>query len=148
MSVLAAEHLFNEALAALADSRDSEAAALCRHALEIERQRGVAHPDLRYLSYYGLSVARAGGDRTAAVRACETAAAGAPMPALLLNLGRVYLIAGKPAAARRCFERGVLLAPQHRPLRDELVRLERGAAAPRRPLRRWLRWLRRPGPAM
>ena len=58
MSVLSAESSFSQGLAAFSADRHAEAAEHFRTAMQIERQRGVRRPEARFLSYYGLSLAR------------------------------------------------------------------------------------------
>ena len=126
MSLLAAERKFNEGLAALADSRHTQAAEHFRDAMQIEETRNASRRDMRYLSYYGLSVARAGGNSAIGVRACRDAAQQEPhRPIFLLNLGLAHLECGEPDRAFGCFRRGASLAPTHGPLRREMARLTR-----------------------
>jgi tetratricopeptide (TPR) repeat protein len=149
MSLLAAERSFSEGLAALAASRHAQAAKLFLQAMELERTCNVSRPDMRYLSYYGLSVAHAGGRAAAGLRACRDAVAQEPhKPIFLLNLGRAYLACGDVAQALNCFRKGAALAPSHRPLRRELARLCRQrrvrstGAVRRHAAHRWLRQIR------
>jgi tetratricopeptide (TPR) repeat protein len=126
MPLLAAERRFNEGLAALADSRHAEAANCFRDAMKIEETRNAGRRDMRYLSYYGLSISRAGGASAAGVKACQDAVTQEPhRPAFLLNLGRAHLVRGETDRALDCFRRGAALAPAHGPLRRELGRLTR-----------------------
>ena len=127
MSLLAAENAFKRGLVAAVDGRDLEAAACFRQALRLHEQRGKP-PQWRYLSYYGLSLARAHGPRAEAIQACEAAvrAVGAGAQAHL-NLGRVYRIAGRARDAASTFLRGLELAPGHPTLLAELARVERFA---------------------
>src|SRR5262245_15867886 len=145
MPILDAENHFRKGLVSLVDGDASEAATQFQSAIQIERQRGVASPQMRYLSYYGLSLARARGASTEAIQACEIAARRDFFnPDLLLNLGRVYLMAGKTTRALAAFERGLALAPNHAALRSELIRSERRQPPPlsvlrrEHPLNRWL----------
>jgi Flp pilus assembly protein TadD len=144
MSVLAAERSFNQGLTALADQRHAEAAEHFRKAMEIEDRRDVTRRDMRYLSYYGLSLALAGGTSAAALRACQDAASSEPQkPVFQLNLGRVHSLYGESEQAIACFHKGASLAPAHGPLRRELARVARHLrTTPRlrgrtRPIHRW-----------
>ena len=150
MSLLAAERSFNEGLAALADSRHAQAAKHFRDAMEIERTRNVPRRDMRYLSYYGLSLTLGGGSRSAAgLRACRDAASREPhKPIFLLNLGRAHLGCGEAARALVCFRKGAALAPAHGPLLRELARLTRRMRPARKergtnhPAHRWVHQIR------
>jgi tetratricopeptide (TPR) repeat protein len=140
MPIPSAERSFREGLAALASARPLHAADRFLDAMQIEQRQGVHHPDMRCLSYYGLSLARAGQVAHAALEACELAVRDDPSdPVLLLNLGRVHLLAGRREAALPCFERGLRIAPDHRALRVELGRIDRRS-------RRMVRWLARSHP--
>jgi tetratricopeptide (TPR) repeat protein len=113
-------------LAALAEAQPLQAVDCFLDAMQIEQRLRVRRPDMRYLSYYGLSLARANRATHAALEACELAARDAPShPLLQLNLGRVHLLAGRLPLALQCFERGLRLAPDHRSLRLELGRADR-----------------------
>ena len=126
MSILDAERSFNEGLEALAESRHAQAAKHFQNAMSIEKTRNVSRPDMRYLSYYGLSIARGGGNAQVGLRACRDAAAREPhRPVFLLNLGRAHAACGDECQALECFRKGAALAPEHGPLRKELARLTR-----------------------
>jgi tetratricopeptide (TPR) repeat protein len=126
MRVLSAEQSFRKGLAALADSRPEHAAGHFLAAMEAEQARGADQPDARYLSYYGLSLARAFEAGPDAVRVCEAALAGDPTSSnALLNLGRVYLLTGRVDDALACLDRGARLAPTHGALARELERVDR-----------------------
>jgi tetratricopeptide (TPR) repeat protein len=126
MSVQFAEQHFAKGLAALAEERALEAADCFLAAMQAEAGDGARRPDMRYLSYYGLSLAKASYATASAVQACELAYQSNPLhPAVLLNLGRVYLLTGKTTQALGCFERGIRLAPSHRALLRELSRADR-----------------------
>ncbi len=125
MSEQSAERSFKQGLAALAEKRPDAAADFFLSAMQIEWRQSV-RPDMRFLSYYGLSLARAKHALPQALQACECALAKDPAsPALFLNLGRVYIIAGKTEQALDCFERGLRFAPYHEPLRRELSQIDR-----------------------
>jgi tetratricopeptide (TPR) repeat protein len=126
MHVLSAENAFRRGLAALFDGDPAGAADLFQTAILIEAQHGVKGPQMRYLSYYGLSRAQAFGATPQSIQACETAARRDFFnPDLLLNLGRVYLLAGKTTKALSTFQRGLELAPRHNGLLAEFKRIDR-----------------------
>jgi tetratricopeptide (TPR) repeat protein len=128
MPILSAEIQFKKGLAAFVDEQFAEAAAAFRQAIEIDRQRNVRSPEARYLSYYGLSLAKQFGPGPESIQACETAAAREPHnPNLALNLGRVYAMVGRTTRALECFEGGLRMAPSHRSLRRELTQTDRRA---------------------
>jgi tetratricopeptide (TPR) repeat protein len=126
MNVLDAENCFKKGLVALVEDAPDKAAALFESAIKIEKQRGCTQPQMRYLSYYGLSVARSRGVSQDAIRACRAAAQKDFFnPDLQLNLGRVYLLAGRVTPALAAFERGLKLCPDHPALRAEIDRVDR-----------------------
>jgi len=128
MPIPSAERHFKKGLAALADGQPLEAVDCFLEAMQTEQRKRVRHPDMRYLSYYGLSLARAHRVTHAALEACSLAVRHEPeSPVLLLNLGRVYLESGRKSSALDCFERGLRLAPNHRALKRERSRVERRA---------------------
>ena len=131
MPILSAENQFRKGLQALVDGDTPAAAGFFHAAIQVERQRAVARPQMRYLSYYGLALAQANGATPEAIRACEAAARRDFFnPDLLLNLGRVYVLAGKTTRALSTFEQGLRLAPSHPALRAELARLDRRQQPP------------------
>jgi len=149
MNILTAENHFRRGLTALVDGDATAASDHFQSAILTEVQRGVKRPQMRYLSYYGLSRAQAFGATPQSVQACETAARRDFFnPDLLLNLGRVYLLAGKTTKALVAFERGLELAPGHKGLRAEFTKIDRRAAPPlgivsrSHPLNKWLGRLR------
>ena len=149
MNILTAENHFRRGLTALVDGDATAASDHFQSAILTEVQRGVKRPQMRYLSYYGLSRAQAFGATPQSVQACETAARRDFFnPDLLLNLGRVYLLAGKTTKALVAFERGLELAPGHKALRAEFAKIDRRAAPPlgivsrAHPLNKWLGRLR------
>lgn len=126
MPILSAENHFKKGLSALVDHNYKDALVFFRRALDIDKERSRRQPDLRYLSYYGLSMAKAGMSTSVAIKVCRSAVARQKShPVLLLNLGRVYLIAGKPRLALEAFDRGARVAPGNRVLSRELAALER-----------------------
>ncbi len=149
MPILTAENHFRKGLVALVDQHPQEAAEHFHAAIQIEKQRSAKSPQMRYLSYYGLSLALVHGATPQAIQACETAVRRDFFnPDLYLNLGRVYQLAGKTTRALATFERGLALSPKHRALQDELSRLDRRGLPPlsmlsrKHPLNHWLGRLR------
>jgi len=126
MAILSAENAFRKGLGSLADDRPKEASEFFRKALELERQRSKSRLDMRYLSYYGLSLARAGLSTQIALQACRSAASRQCQdPVLLLNLGRVYLLTGRVSPALESFEKALALCPDHKIIRRELDSIDR-----------------------
>jgi tetratricopeptide (TPR) repeat protein len=113
------------------DGYFGDAVTAFKTAMEIEKQHAVPRPQWRYLSYYGLSLARADRPTREAMDACERAVRCDPWdPDLLLNLGRVFALAGKSTRALAAYERGLQIAPRHRALRTELRALDRRSTPP------------------
>ena len=56
MNTLSAENKYREGLAALSAGRAEEASELFEKAMRAERRHNVTQPQMRYLSYFGLSV--------------------------------------------------------------------------------------------
>jgi len=124
MPILSAENCFKKGLAAMLDDNFIGATAYFREAIDIERQRHVQRPQMRYLSYYGLCLAKTNRPLGEAIHACRTAALTAGRdPDLFLNLGRVYLKARRIDEALKAFEHGLRFAPAHRVLRREHERV-------------------------
>jgi tetratricopeptide (TPR) repeat protein len=125
MPILSAENSFKKGLAALIEDNHLGAAVHFREAIDIERQRQAARPTMRYLSYYGFCLAKAKRSIQEAIRACRTAALAEPRyPDLFLNLGRVYMVAGKHRQAREAFDRGLSISPDNLALQRERARAE------------------------
>lgn len=124
MSRLQADSLYKDGLTALSKNAASEAASCFRQALELESELG--KPGLRTLSYFGVSLAQAGLSFDVAIDAAKRAAYGSKKdPLLYLNLGRVFLLAGKRVSAIVAFERGLQICPESGVLRRELERIDR-----------------------
>jgi tetratricopeptide (TPR) repeat protein len=131
MPIYSAENTFRKGLEALADGNPAAAAELFQSAILIEVQHGVRRPQMRYLSFYGLSRAQAQGATPQTIQACETAARRDFFnPDLLLNLGRVFLLAGKTTRAMAAFQRGLELAPRHKALLAEHGKIDRREPPP------------------
>ena len=128
MSSLSAENYFKKGLSALVEHSFVDASESFRRALELDRERNKRQPDMRYLSYYGYSLAKGKLSTTTAIQACKTAVARQKNdPLLFVNLGRVYVIAGKRSLAAESFERALRLAPEDKTIRAELARVDRRA---------------------
>jgi hypothetical protein len=131
MSARPAENSFRRGLVALADGDPGGAASYFKSAIAIERQQTVTRPEMRYLSYYGLSLALAHGATPEAIRACEVAVRdGFYDPHLLLNLSLVYVMAGKTTKALATLEYGLKRTPYHHGLRSERAKNDRREPPP------------------
>lgn len=126
MNSLSAECYSKRGFASLKAGDYKSAANQFRRALELDRERSRRTPEMRYLSYYGFSLAKAGLSGRIALEACQTAVSRQKRdPILYLNLGRVYALTGKTAQALRAFELGLHIAPDHPVLRREMGTLDR-----------------------
>ena len=136
MNILSAENSFRDGLAALVAGNPEEASTLFEKAMRAEKRHKVNKPQMRYLSYFGLSVALArGGGSKDALRACETAVHNENYnPDLLFNLGKVYLLAGRTTKAMTVFGKGLRIDPNHRGMRAAMDNADRR----RRPAIGWL----------
>ena len=131
MPILSAENSFRKGLVALVEGDPAAATCHFQAAILIERQHGVSRPQMRYLSYYGLALAQSRGATPEAIQACEAASRrDFYSPELLLNLGRVYLLAGKTTKALATLERGMAIAPNHKAMRAELEKVDRRQIKP------------------
>jgi predicted Zn-dependent protease len=149
MPLQRAEQFFRKGVGRLSEQRAAEAARHFLTAIQLEREHGVRRPEMRYLSYFGLSLALARGSVEEAVQACATAVARQPdHPDLHLNLARVHLAAGDPPSALRAAAAGLALDPSHRDLRSLVRAVERRRRPPlgfftrNHPVNRMLGWLR------
>jgi len=128
MPILDAEIHFKKGLAALVDHNYHEANELFRRAVEIDQARSKHRLDLRYLSYYGLSLAKSGVSVAEGVKVCRAAVSkDRNHPVLWLNLGRAYRIAGKTQQALEALDRAASFAPDNAALARELAELDRRA---------------------
>jgi tetratricopeptide (TPR) repeat protein len=126
MPMLTSEIHFRKGLAALFEGNPAGAVEQFRQAIVIERQRSVARPQMRYVSFYGLALAQAKGATPEALETCNRAAKlDAYNPDLHLNLGKVCLMAGKTTRAVIAFERGLRLVPNHEALKAALAEVDR-----------------------
>jgi tetratricopeptide (TPR) repeat protein len=112
------ERRFRRGLELLARRRYADASVQFHAAIFVEDRQGALRPQMRYRSYYGLSRALSNRPTLEDVKLCEQAAAADNYdPVLLLNLGKVYLRAGKTTRALLTLERGLRLEPGHAELR-------------------------------
>ena len=126
MPTLAPDKLFHKGLAALADDHPLQAVDCFLDAMQAEQRFNASRPDMRYLSYYGLSLSLSGRANQAALEACRRARdIDRDNPTVWLNLGRVHALSGDRMKALRCLDRGLKLAPDYRDLKTELGRLNR-----------------------
>ena len=131
MAILSAENNFKKGLLAIVDENFEEAARCFRRAIDIQEQRSAGRPDWRYLSYYGLSLAKATRPSEEAIAACRSAAANHPTNLdLVLNLARVYRIAGKYDRAAEAVAHGLRVRPDHPSLLEESRLLRVAMASP------------------
>jgi len=120
------EQLFHKGLAALADSHPLQAVDCFLDAMQAEQRVDEPEPDMRFLSYYGLSLSLSGRASHPALEACRLACdADSRNPTMWLNLGRVYALSGDRMQALRCLDQGLKLAPDYPELQSELNRLNR-----------------------
>ena len=140
MPIVSAENKFKKGLEALVDRNYVEAALQFRRAMDIEHQRHVLQPDMRYLSYYGMCRATAHDKLREGLHACKHAARVRNRdPEMFLNLGRVYLLARQKRLAYDAFQTGLDLDPDHQVLLFESARLHaRGISKPAPGARRGL----------
>jgi tetratricopeptide (TPR) repeat protein len=124
MLVRAAEDSFRRGLEALHAGRGIEALALFEAALELEKKLGQGRPQARYLSYYGLCLAREGGNLQEGIKFCREAITLEFFNAdLFWNLGRALLAAGRKKEAHLTFLKGLRLQRGHSGITSELLRL-------------------------
>jgi len=122
------EEHFRDGLTALGAGRVSEASDHFRRAVAAEQRMGADRPQMRYVSFYGLSLALTKRATRTAIELCEKAAAHDSFDAvLLLNLGKVYLLSGRTSKALATYERGLLIDPSNKRLHAEMARLDRRA---------------------
>ena len=126
MLVQSAETRFQRGLEALAGGRTLEALALFEAALEVEQRLGARTPQARYLSYYGLSLARNGSRPSEGVELCRRAIAIEFFNAdLFLNYGRALLATNRRKEAHKALARGLSLQQSHQDILRELSRMGR-----------------------
>ena len=131
---------FRKGLAMLSVNRHEEAVAFFESAMRLAGDSQVVSRKMKYLSYYGLSVALADRPTKEAIKACEVAAKSNFFSAeMQLNLGRVYTLAGKTTRALAAFERGLQRNPKSEALKAEITAAERRRHPP-------VPWLKRNHP--
>jgi len=124
MLVHAAETRFQRGLLALQDGRGLEALALFEASIELERRLGARTPQARYLSYYGLALARDAGQLREGAEFCRQAVALEFFNAdLCWNYGRVLLLADRRKEAYAAFVKGLSVQKNHREIIKELSRM-------------------------
>ena len=124
MLVHAAETRFQRGLMAQKDGRELEALALFEAALELERRLGAKHPQARYLSQYGLALARDAGQVREGTELCRQAVALEFFNAdLFWNYGRVLLLSDRRKEAYASFAKGLHLQQNHQEILGELARM-------------------------
>jgi tetratricopeptide (TPR) repeat protein len=124
MLVQAAEARFQRGLAALVDGRGLEALALFEAALELDRRLGARMPQARYLSYYGLSLARDGSHLREGADFCRQAIDLEFFNAdLFWNYGQVLLLAERRKDAFAVFVKGLSVQKNHQEILGELRRM-------------------------
>ena len=134
MPIVSAENQFKQGLVALVDRNYVEAAMHFRRAMDIEHQRRILNPDMRYLSYYGMCRATAHDKIQEGLHACKHAARVRSLdPEMFLNLGRVYLLARQKRLAYDAFQTGLDLDPQHPTLISESKHLLKQAGVRPKP---------------
>ena len=127
---VAPDVLFKQGLDALAVGKAVEASQLFERALTVARRVGAKSQEARYVSWHAFSKAKAYGATPETVRLCEEAAGDTPDAELLLNLVRIYLLAGLRTRALAALERGLRRDPHNRRLADLLARIDRRAKPP------------------
>jgi len=124
MLVHAAETRFQRGLQAQKDGRGLEALALFEAALELERRLGARTPQARYLSYYGLALARDAGQLREGAEFCRQAVALEFFNAdLFWNYGRVLLLSDRRKDAYAVFVKGLSVQKSHQEILQELGRM-------------------------
>jgi len=121
MLVQAAESRFQRGLAALEGGRHLEALALFEAAIELEKKLGNQAPQARYLSFYGLCLAREGHRIREGAEFCRQAIALEFFNAdLFWNYGRVLLLSDRRKDAFAAFVKGLSVQRNHQAILREL----------------------------
>ena len=124
MLVQAAETRFQRGLQAFQDGRGLEALALFEASLELEQRLGARNPQARYLSYYGLALARDAGQLREGAEFCRQAVAREFFNAdLFLNYGRVLLMQNRRKEAFAALVKGLSVQRNHQEIIAELARM-------------------------
>ncbi len=123
---MTSEDHFQNGLTALGAGQPQAAVVHFRHAISSEKRQGAVRPQMRYVSYYGLSMALSDQSLHTAVELCERAANRDTFDAvLMLNLGRVYGLTRRRTKALATFERGLQLDPSNKRIKIEMSRIDR-----------------------
>jgi tetratricopeptide (TPR) repeat protein len=124
MLIQGAEARFQRGLLALEAGRGLEALALFEAALELERKQGSRTPQARYLSYYGLCLARDGRQPREGAELCRQAIALEFFNAdLCWNYGQVLLLSDRRREAFSAFVKGLSVQKNHQEILRELGRM-------------------------
>ncbi len=124
MLIQGAEARFQRGLLALKAGRGLEALALFEAALELERKQGPRTPQARYLSYYGLCLARDGSQPREGAELCRQAIALEFFNAdLCWNYGRVLLLSDRRREAFAAFVKGLSVQKNHQEILREIGRM-------------------------
>ncbi len=114
MLIQSAEESFRRGVNALGNGAHLEALAMFEAAIELERRLGAGGIQARYLSAYGLCLARHARRAREGVYFCREAVQKEPYnPDLHANLGWACLAAGRRREAHEALERGRRLQPEH-----------------------------------
>ena len=120
------EEHFRQGKVALANGRAVRAAAHFHDAIDEEERQAPVRRQMRYLSYYGLSLSLAYKPKREYVELCERAAKEDGFDAeLQANLAKVYLLARKKTKALDALVRGIRLDPTNKRLLKMLASVDR-----------------------
>lgn len=124
MLVQAAETRFQRGLQALDEGRSLEALALFEAALEVEAKLGVRTQQARYMSYYGLCLARDANQPREGAELCRKAISVEFFNAdLFFNYGRVLLLLNRRKDAFEAFVKGLAVQKNHAGMLREIRQL-------------------------
>jgi len=124
MLVQSAETRFQKGLLALELGRGIEATALFEAAIELERRQGAKTPQARYLSWYGLCLARETNHPREGAELCRQAIGLEFYNAdLCWNYGSVLLTLGRRKDAFEAFLKGLSVQRNHQGILRELSRM-------------------------
>ena len=124
MDASTSERSFCRGLRAIERGAHLEALAYFEAAVQLARRLGAEAVPMKYLSYYGWSLAVCSDRLEEARDLCEAAVrCEFYNPDVYWNLGRVYLRSGDRSLAFDAFVRGLRLNPRHPGLVGELRRL-------------------------
>jgi len=124
MLVRVAEDSFERGKGALERGRGREALAYFEAAIELEKRYGVAQPQARYLSHYGLCLGTTTPRKYEGVQFCREAATLENYnPDLHWNLGRALLAANRRREAYEALKRGLRVQADHAGIIGELRRM-------------------------